>query len=291
MKEMFTRPVPLVLLGAFMISFSAVWVKIADLPPTTSAFYRVFLGGLFLCIPTLLSKKRYKISAKEFWLISLCGLSFAADLFFWHRAIVYIGPGLATIIGNFQVFILASIGIIFWGERFKRRFFFSIPLAILGLFLLVGIGWAEFSLDYKIGLLYSILVAMSYSVFILVLRNIQSGDKPFYVTLMLISFATALFLLPCFPLEGISFGVGGMKSFLCLLCLGLLSQAIGWSIIAAAMPKIPASLVGLILLLQPSLSFVWDILFFNRPTDIFGFFGFILTISAIYLGISSKINR
>lgn len=288
MKEMFTRPIPQVLLGAFMISFSAVWVKIAELPPTTTAFYRVLLGGIFLAIPMLIAGKRYKISAKELGLISLCGLTFAADLFFWHRAIVYIGPGLATIIGNFQVFILAAIGILFWGERFKRRFFLSIPLAIFGLFLLVGIGWTDFSADYKLGLIYSILVAVSYSVFILTLRNLQSGDKPFYVTLMLMSFATALFLLPCFPLEGIGFGVGGVKSFLCLLCLGLLSQAVGWSIIASAMPKIPATLVGLILLLQPSLSFVWDILFFSRPTDVYGFVGFIMTIAAIYLGVSSK---
>lgn len=291
MKEMLTRPIPLVLLGAFMISFSAVWVKMAQLPPTTSAFYRVFLGGIFLCVPTLLSGKRYKVSAKEALLIALCGLSFAADLFFWHRAIIYIGPGLATLIGNFQVFILAAIGIIFWGERFKRKFFLAIPLAIFGLFLLVGIDWGQFSIDYKIGLIYSVLVAVSYSVFILVLRNLQSGDKPFYVTLMLISFATALFLLPCFPLEGLSFGVGGLQSFSCLIALSLFSQAIGWSIIASAMPKIPASLVGLILLLQPSLSFVWDILFFHRPTDIWAFIGFVLTISAIYLGVSSKVSR
>lgn len=288
MKQMFTRPIPLVLIGAFMISFSAVWVKLAELPPTTSAFYRVFLGGLFLAVPTVLSQKRYKISAKEALLILFCGLSFAADLFFWHRAIVYIGPGLATIIGNFQVFILAAIGIIFWGERFKRTFFFSIPLAVVGLFLLVGVDWGEFTFQYKMGLIYSVMVAVSYSVFILTLRNLQSGDKPFYVTLMLISFATALFLLPCFPIEGLSLSVGGIQSFLCLVCLGLLSQAVGWSIIASAMPKIPASLVGLILLLQPSLSFVWDILFFHRPTDSLGFIGFVMTISAIYLGVSSK---
>lgn len=31
-----------------MISFSGVWVKIADVAPTISAFYRVLFGGLFL---------------------------------------------------------------------------------------------------------------------------------------------------------------------------------------------------------------------------------------------------
>ena len=32
-----------VLSGAFLISFSGIWVKLADVPPSTSAFYRVFL--------------------------------------------------------------------------------------------------------------------------------------------------------------------------------------------------------------------------------------------------------
>ena len=34
--------------GAFMISFSGVWVKISHVTPTVSAFYRVLFGGLFL---------------------------------------------------------------------------------------------------------------------------------------------------------------------------------------------------------------------------------------------------
>jgi hypothetical protein len=35
-------------LAAMMISFSAVWVKLAHVTPTVSAFYRVFFGGIFL---------------------------------------------------------------------------------------------------------------------------------------------------------------------------------------------------------------------------------------------------
>jgi len=34
-------------LGAMMISFSAVWVKLAHVTPTVSAFYRVFSVAFF----------------------------------------------------------------------------------------------------------------------------------------------------------------------------------------------------------------------------------------------------
>ncbi len=76
-----------------------------------------------------------------------------------------------------------------------------------------------------------------------------------------------------------------------LVSLGLFSQTIGWLLIANAMPKIQASFTGLILLLQPSLAFIWDVVLFNRPTDLFNWAGVLLTITAIYMGLTGKKSR
>ena len=40
------------------------------------------------------------------------GVFFSLDLWFWHRSIIYIGPGLSTLLANFQVFILMLVGIL-----------------------------------------------------------------------------------------------------------------------------------------------------------------------------------
>ena len=72
------------------------------------------------------------------------------------------------------------------------------------------------------------------------------------------------------------------------MVLGLLSQAIGWILITNALPHVRASLVGLSLLLQPSLSFVWDVLFFRRETSVVNWLGVIIVLSAIYLGMSGN---
>lgn len=282
------QPIIHVLIGAAMISFSAVWVKFADVPPTASAFYRVFFGFCFLLIPVVIKKELALPSRRQTTLILFCGLAFAADLFCWHKSIMYIGPGLATIIANFQVFIMGAIGFFVFKERFLPRFFLSVPLAIFGLFLIVGMQWHELNHQYKLGIFYGLSTALSYVFFLITLRKIQQQGSSFFYGLMAVSLASALFLAPVMVAENISFAIPNLKTFLSLISLGLLSQTIGWLIIANAMPKIPASITGLVLLLQPALSFVWDILFFSRPTTILNFLGVFITLSAIYLGLTSK---
>ena len=45
-------------LGAGMISFSAVYVRLAAVSPTLSAFYRVFFGALFLIVIAGIGRQR-----------------------------------------------------------------------------------------------------------------------------------------------------------------------------------------------------------------------------------------
>jgi drug/metabolite transporter (DMT)-like permease len=279
-----------VLSGAFLISFSGIWVKLADVPPSTSAFYRVFLGFIFLLIACLWRRDYMKLTAHRLALIVLCGLFFALDLFCWHASIGYIGPGLATILGNFQVFILALTGILLFGEHIRPRFVLAIPLALSGLFLVVGINWNALSAEYRAGVYLGLATAVCYSGFLLTLRKIQADGRSysFFFALMLISLSSSVFLGGQMLVAGDSFAIPDIKSLLSLVNLGLFSQTIGWALIANAMPRIRASFTGLILLVQPSLAFVWDVLFFRRPTDLLNWAGVIITLTAIYLGLTGS---
>ncbi len=277
-----------VILGAFFISFSGVWVKIVHVTPTVSAFYRVFFGFLFLLIASLFNNEIRRLTSLEISLIILCGLLFAIDLFCWHRSITLIGPGLATILGNFQVFILTLVGYFFFKEAISRRFILAIPLATMGLFLIVGADWSNLGQGYKIGIYLGLATALFYSGFILSLRRLSSSSSlSFFYLLMLTSLATAFFLgLEILVTDG-SFTIPDGQSWFGLIVLSLFSQTIGWVLITNALPKIKASLTGLILLLQPTLSFFWDVLFFNRLTTFCNWLGVIIVLSAMYLGMSS----
>jgi drug/metabolite transporter (DMT)-like permease len=288
----FYSPIFCVLCGAFLISFSGIYVKFAHVSPTASGFYRAFFGAAFLLAGTLLQREYQRPALGQFGLVIFCGLTFALDLFFWHESIMYIGPGLATLIGNFQVFLLAGVGIIFLGEKSKLRFIISIPLAVAGLYLIVGTNWKTLDTNYQTGILFALFTACFYTVFLLSLRKVQAArGTSFFFLLLLVSIFTAIFLGAKMLYSGDSFSIPDTRSLLALLALGLFSQTIGWALIATAMPKIPASLTGLTLLLQPTLAFVWDVLIFDRPTSLINWLGVTITLLAIYMGITGKITR
>ncbi|WP_319406509.1 DMT family transporter [uncultured Desulfosarcina sp.] len=276
-------------LGAIMISFSAVWVKLAHVPPTVSAFYRVFFGGLFLLIILLVRREKLWRGWHCLGLSLLAAIFFALDLYTWHRSIVHVGPGLATILGNFEVFLVPAVGVLLFGERLNLRFVLSVPLAVAGLFMIVGLRWEQLSPDYRIGIGYGLSTAFFYTGFLIVLRKLQSHtSKPSAaLSLMVVSFSTALYLALEMVRTGNSFSIPDLQSGLSLVALGLMCQTLGWLLITRSLPWIPAAVAGLVLLLQPSLSFIWDVLFFNRTTSALAWVGVILALSAIYLGATS----
>ena len=153
--------------GAMMISFSAVWVKLAHVPPTVSAFYRVFFGGVFLMAILIARREALWRGWHCMKLSLLAAIFFALDLYTWHRSIAYVGPGLATILGNFEVFLVPVVGVILFGERLNLRFVLSLPLAVAGLFMIVGIDWEQLSPDYRIGIYYGLSTALFYTGFLI----------------------------------------------------------------------------------------------------------------------------
>ena len=276
--------------GAIIISFSGVWVKLAHVTPTIAGFYRVFFGGIFLLVAALWKREISWRGWPHMMLVLLSGFFLALDLFFWHTSIHYIGPGLATLLGNFEVFLITAVGALFLGEKIGLKFIFAIIMAFAGLFLIVGMQWDQLGDQYKTGIYLGFATAVVYTGFLLALRKLQSdqtGVSVFY-GLMIVSFTTGLFLSLKAHLSADTFLIPDAKSWAALVLLGLFSQAIGWMLITNALPRVRASLAGLSLLLQPSLSFVWDVLFFRRETSIINWMGVVIVLSAIYLGMTGN---
>lgn len=272
--------------GVVLISFSAVFVKLADVGPSAAAFYRMFFGGMLLLLITVLTRTRLWYGWKPFLLAVLCGVLFAGDLAFWHRSINAVGPGLATILASFQVFFVTAFAIGFLKERPGLRFFLAIPLALLGLFLLVGTQWDRMGIDYRTGVVYGLITAMFYASFVLTLRRLQSlsgAPAPFAnITVSTLSTAICSAIVAIAAQE--SFAISDTASILWLILYGICGQVLGWVLITRSIKHISAARVSLMLLLQPTLSFIWDIVFFQRPTMAIEFVGAVVAIFAIYLG-------
>jgi len=280
----------LVAAGAAMLSFSAVFVKLAQVGPTVAGFYRTLFGGLILALVLLASGQGLRLRPARPVLVLASALAFALDLTFWHRSIHYVGPGLATILSNLQVFFLAGIGALFLRERLGWRMALAVPLAMAGLYLLVGFNRQNWPENYGLGLFLGVLTALAYATYILTLRRLQAGLSQAGVqgNVVIISLVTALCLGPEAWLLGESFAIPDLKSWLALIGYGVCGQVLGWVLISRGLPQVAAARAGLILLMQPALSFVWDMAFFARPTTAIELVGAAGALAAIYLGSTSR---
>lgn len=276
----------LVLVGAIVISFSPVFVKLADVGPTVAGVYRSLFGGVALLVFVAARRETLWRGWRPLGFAAACGLLFAADLSLWHRAIGAIGPGLATILGNFQVFFLAGYGIAVHRERPGWRYLMSIPLAMLGLFLLVGVQWDSLPQRSRTGVFLGMTTALAYASYVIVFQRSQRSSRKLApaASLACISLTTGAVMTSLALGHGESFAIPNGRSWGAMLGYGILCQAIGWILISHGLTSVPISRAGLILLLQPTLAFVWDIAFFRRPTSSGELSGAVIALAAIYLG-------
>ena len=106
--------------------------------------------------------------------------------------------------------------------------------------------------------------------------------------LMIVSAFSALFLIPVVLMSGETFTIPTVASFGSLVGLALFSQTIGWILITTNLPRVSPSIAGLLLLLQPALAFVWDVLLLDRPTTFINWLGVLVVLLAIYLGMTGS---
>jgi len=272
-----------------MVSFTSVFVELANVGPTVSAFYRMLFGGIILLAVTVIRSDRLWLGAKSLLIPFLCAFLFSLDLFFWHRSINYVGPGLATILGNMQVFFVAALAVWFLKEKLGWRLMVAIPVAVLGLFLIVRTGWGASGGRVEMGVFYGLLTALSYAFYILTLRKSQSSGQKLryslFANMAWISLLSALILGITVMVEPhAQFDIPDMQTWGALLGLGVMGQVLGWVFISKGLPHVNASVAGLSLLIQPALAFMWDILFFGRPTTALEYLGAVIVLGAIYLG-------
>ena len=275
-----------VALGALLLSFASVWVRLAPVGPTAAGFYRMLVAGIVLLPIALLRRERLWAGRRALGFVVAASACFTADLVFWHRSIHLVGPGLATILANFQVFLLAGFGIVVLRERLRWQFAVAIPAALAGLVLLVGVDWRTLPPAYQAGVALGLVTALSYGSYLLVLRTsqVRPGRLEPLPNLMAICWGTTALLALVAGWTGESLAIPDGATAAMLVAYGLTAQVAGWLLISHGLPHVEAGRAGLVLLLQPSLAFVWDILFFARPTDGMDVVGALLALGAIYLG-------
>lgn len=247
------RPLLIAALGALAIASSGVLVRLAEASPATVAVFRCLYALPLLGFITWLEQKRSgPLPANARKLAWIAGFFFSVDLILWHNAIAAVGAGLATVLGNLQVLLVAFAAWALLGERPHQRMLWAIPIMGGGVVLISGVtGAAAYGEDPALGVLLGIGTSVAYAAFILTLRQGSSDLSRVAGPLFHATLASAFFS----ALYGV--GAGSVDwsiewpSHGWLVLLALSAQVVGWLLISRSLPRLPAAVTSVILLLQP----------------------------------------
>ncbi|HYM57070.1 MAG TPA: DMT family transporter [Solirubrobacteraceae bacterium] len=239
--------------GALAITCSALLVRLSEASPSTAAVFRCAYAVPFLVVLAAWETRRYgPRPVRDRWVGVGAGVLFAADLVFWHHSIVNVGAGLATVLGNMQVLLVAFAAWAVLGERPERRVLAAVPVVFTGAVMISGVlESGGYGANPALGTVFGVLTTIAYSGFILVLRHVNRDVRRPAGPLLDVTAVGAVVS----ALSGVVVGdldlVPSWPAHAWLALLALTSQVIGWLLISVSLPRLPAAVTSVLLLLQP----------------------------------------
>ena len=258
------RTMLIALAGAVAISFSPVFYVYSDTNPSTGAFFRMLYALPALALLAYLVRKADTRSSRTRWTAFGAGLILAPDMLSYHSSMIFIGIGIATLIGNSQVIIVTLASWKLFGEKPNPAILLSLPVVIIGLALISGFADPEpYGEDPVKGVVFGMMAAFFYSSFLILFRysNRELAPSSSVQLDATVGAALGLLVLGLLPLSSIAIEPLELQPTWpghgWLILLALLCQVAGWLAIAHALPRLPAAHTSFAILLQPVLTLIW----------------------------------
>jgi drug/metabolite transporter (DMT)-like permease len=248
------RALAALMLGAVLVGASPIFVRVSELGPMATAFYRPFLAIPVLMLWMAADRRQNPASPKptgrgDYVRLLLAGAFFSGDLAFWHLSIMNTSVANATLFANFApIFVTLGAWLLF-AHRVTRQYLIGMALALAGAAVLAGESFA-LAPENLLGDFFGLVTAMFLASYILAVSRLRAGFST-ATTMAWSSLGTAAVLFPVALLSGEAMLAATFYGWMVLVGLALLSHAAGQGAIAYALAHLPAGFSSVGLLLEP----------------------------------------
>ncbi len=235
------------------ISGSPQFVRLAEVGPIASAFWRMAIALPFLLAWTRMGGvgARGGGGAGAWTVPALAGGAFAADLAFFHLALAETSIANASFIGNLATVFAVIGGALLFGERAGARIWAALGVALAGAWIMGGAA-ADLT-AFNAGDALSLGAALAYAAYLLAIkrgrRETSSADL-----MLRSSLVCAALLLVAALATGERILPGSASGWLPLVGLGVIAHALGQSLTAVALGRLPVAPLAIAAMSQPILS-------------------------------------
>lgn len=264
------RAIAALILANALLAFGPVLVRLSDVGPVASAFWRMAIA-----FPILAGAAAWTGRGKAggftpvlVLMVAVSGLVFAGDLASWHLGIVRTKVANATLFGNSASLLFPIYGFLIARAWPSRRQGLALLIAALGAALLMGRS-AELSPEHLVGDLLSMLAGVFYAIYFIAIARARETLSP----LPLLAAST---LASAVPLLILALAMGETimpTNWWPLIALSFCSQIAGQGLMTRALGRTSPLTIGLALLVQPIVAAIVGYFLFAEtlgPLDLVG---------------------
>ena len=240
-------------LAALAIAWSSILVKLSHASPSTAAIFRCAYAVPVLLVLALAEDRRYGArSWHDRRAAVAAGVFLAVDLVFWHHSIDDVGAGLATVLANIQVVLVPLVAWLVLSEHPGRRVLVALPVTLLGVVLISGvIENGAYGTNPGAGAAYGVAAGIAYVGVLLLLRRAGVDLRRPAGPLLDMTLTSAVVASVIGAIWGDARFIPAFPGAWWLITLALTSQVLGWMLITISLPRLPAALTSLLLMIQP----------------------------------------
>lgn len=269
--------------AAAAMSVSPTLVRLADVGPFASAFWRVALAlpVLWLWMRQAESSQQGGSSARFSRATLLAGLAFSGDLFFWHLSIVRTTVANATFFATAAPLWVVLFGWLILGRRVGRPVLVGLACCILGGAMLVSQSFA-FNPGRVLGDAFGIATGIFFGLYFLAVGAARGKSSAARVTFELSLITTALLLAVALVFEP-NLLPRSSTGWAILFALALVSHVGGQGLLSVALGRLPAVFSSLVIFLEAIVAALVAWVVLGEPVTLLQALGGIVIVSGIWI--------
>jgi drug/metabolite transporter (DMT)-like permease len=283
-------PFFLSLLGAAIAGTAPIFVRLSEVGPTATGFYRFAFAVPLLAAWWLWSLNQPKPTVNTvkpnpgvqgYVLIMIAGVLFGIDVAMWNYSINHTTVANASMLANLSSIYVSVVSWLLWREHLSIRFIIGMLLALAGCAILIGLNFS-FQRANIVGDMLALLASATFGTYMLVMRKLRAYFiTPKIMTLSATTSAIVLYAIGTVMCE--NFVPVSSIGWATLLGLAWITMVLAHGMISWATAYVTPSLTTVGMLIQPAIGTMIAWIMLNESLNHEQLLGIVAIMAGVWL--------
>jgi len=288
MGSMPARHALLLAVGVVAVGFAAIFIRLADAPSLSIAFYRNAIAAAIL-LPLALARRSHelrRLTRPQLGIALLSGAFLALHFATWISSLALTSVASSVVLVTAAPVFTAAAGRVLFGQRIARGVVVGIVVALVGTVVITG-GDLAVAGSAAVGDVLALCGAVAGAgYFIAGARLRQSLSALTYAAVV---YATcAAILLPCALVSGARLTGFSGQTWGMLFLLALVPQILGHTTFNYLLRDLDPTLIAIGIMGEPIVSTLLAIAFFGQLPSLWTVLGGALVLAGIYVAVTGE---